>query len=183
LLRASGWRVLFEGFPESRGVVIVYPHTSNWDFVLGLLAKWSIGQPIRWVGKETLFRGATGAVVGRILRRWGGSPVDRHRPSRAVEQMAATIESHDCWLGLSPEGTRKWRDHIRSGFYHLACRLDVPVGLGFIDYRRKVIGLTHFVRMTGSVESDLDRLREYYRDISGRYPAQAAMIRFRDTAR
>lgn len=164
--------------------MIVYPHTSNWDFVLGVLAKWKIGLPIRWVGKETLFRGPKGAVAGWILRRLGGSPVDRHQTSGAVEQMAGIIEARPwCWLGLSPEGTRKWSDHVRSGFYHLALRLDLPLGLAFIDYRRKVIGLTQFVRLSGHVEADLARLRDYYQDKSARYPRQAAEIRFRGSAR
>jgi 1-acyl-sn-glycerol-3-phosphate acyltransferase len=52
-----GWHVVFDGLPAPRGIAIVYPHTSNWDFVLGLLAKWAVGLPIRWVGKESLSRG------------------------------------------------------------------------------------------------------------------------------
>jgi 1-acyl-sn-glycerol-3-phosphate acyltransferase len=63
-----GWRVAFDGLPGPKGVAIVYPHTSNWDFVLGLLAKWTIGLPTRWVGKESLFKGVAGVTLGRLMR-------------------------------------------------------------------------------------------------------------------
>ncbi len=51
VLAAFGWRVEFDGLPGPKGIVIVYAHTSNWDFVIGLLAKWAVGLPIRFVGK------------------------------------------------------------------------------------------------------------------------------------
>lgn len=180
LLRSAGWQVRFDGLPGPKGVAIVYPHTSNWDFVVGLLAKWTIDLPVRWVGKETLFRGLSGATLGRLMRAWGGRPVDRHHPRGAVEQLALLIQSESwCWLGLSPEGTRRRTDHIRSGFYHLALRLDLPVALVYIDYRRKEVGVTEFVRMSGDVERDLQTLRSFYADKVGRYPADAGTIAFR----
>jgi 1-acyl-sn-glycerol-3-phosphate acyltransferase len=180
LLRAFGWRVVFDGLPEPRGIIIVYPHTSNWDFVLGLLAKWVIDLPVRWVGKESLFRGLTGATLGRLMRAWGGRPVERHIASGAVEQLAALMRSEPWfWLGLSPEGTRRYTDHIRSGFYHLALALDVPVGLAYIDYATRTIGLTRFERMSGDVKRDLALLRAFYSDKFGRKPDQASRIAFR----
>jgi 1-acyl-sn-glycerol-3-phosphate acyltransferase len=179
-LALAGWRVRFKGLPGPRGIAIVYPHTSNWDFVIGLLAKWTLDLPIRWVGKETLFRGVTGATLGRLMRLWGGRPVDRHHPSGAVEQLAELMHSEPWfWLGLSPEGTRRHTDYIRSGFYHLALKLDLPVALAYIDYRTREVGVTEFMRMTGDREHDLDRLRQYYADKTGRFPTQAGTIAFR----
>jgi len=180
LLALFGWRVRFDGLPGPRGVAIVYPHTSNWDFIVGLLAKWSMNVPIRWVGKETLFRGLTGATLGRLMRLWGGRPVDRHNPSGAVEQLAQMMQSEPWfWLGLSPEGTRRHTDYIRSGFYHLALKLDLPVALAYIDYRTREIGVTRFVRMNGDQERDLELLRVYYGDKVGRFPRKAGTIAFR----
>ena len=180
LLRAFGWTVDFDGLPGPRGVLIVYPHTSNWDFILGLLAKWTIGLPLRWVGKESLFRGLTGATLGRLMRIWGGRPVDRHHASGAVAQLNALMRSEPWfWLALSPEGTRRHLDHLRSGFYHLALAADVPVGLAYIDYPRKRIGVLEFVRMSGDPVHDLARLRAYYADKHGRHPALESDIRFR----
>lgn len=181
LLAAFGWRVEFDGLPGPKGILIVYPHTSNWDFVIGLLAKWTVGLPIRWVGKESLFRGLTGATLGRLLRAWGGRPVDRQRASGAVELLAHLMQSENWfWLGLSPEGTRKRQEYLRSGFYHLALRLGVPVGLAYIDYTRRAIGVREFVRMSGDVEHDLAHLRAYYADKAGLRPQNASAIVFRD---
>jgi 1-acyl-sn-glycerol-3-phosphate acyltransferase len=180
VLRLLGWRVEFVEPPGPRGIVIVYPHTSNWDFVVGLLAKWAIGVPLRFVGKESLFRGLTGATLGRLMRLWGGRPVDRHRASGAVQQLAALMRSEPWfWLALSPEGTRRYQDHLRSGFYHLALALQVPVGLAFIDYGRRSVGVTRYVRMSGEVDDDLRLLRGYYADKRGLRPLQASAIAFR----
>jgi 1-acyl-sn-glycerol-3-phosphate acyltransferase len=180
VLRALGWHVEFAEPPGPRGIIIVYPHTSNWDFVIGLLAKWALDLPLRFVGKESLFRGFTGATLGRLMRLWGGRPVDRHRASGAVEQLAQLMRSEPWfWLALSPEGTRKSQDHLRSGFYHLALAMQVPIGLAFIDYGRKSVGVRDYVRMSGDVAADLQLLRDFYADKKGLYPQQASAIAFR----
>jgi 1-acyl-sn-glycerol-3-phosphate acyltransferase len=180
LLASVGWRVDFAGLPGPKGILIVYPHTLNWDFVLGLLAKWAVGLPIRWIGKESLFRGATGLALGWLMRACGGRPVDRRAASGAVDALARMMQAEDwCWLGLSPEGTRKRLDDLRSGFYYLALRLDVPVGLAYIDFARRRIGVREFFRMSGDLERDLTHLREFYADKMGRYPQQASRIAFR----
>lgn len=180
LLQLAGWRVRFDGLPGPKGIAIVYPHTSNWDFVIGLLAKWTLALPIRWIGKESLFRGFTGATLGRLMRVWGGRPVNRQQASGAVEQLAALMQSEPWfWLGLSPEGTRRHTDHLRSGFYHLALRLDLPVALAYIDYQSKEVGVERFIKMSGNTERDLQLLREFYADKLGRHPEQASTIAFK----
>jgi 1-acyl-sn-glycerol-3-phosphate acyltransferase len=182
LLGLFGWRVEFDGLPGPKGILIVYPHTTNWDFVIGLLARWAVDLPVRWVGKETLFRGITGATLGRLLRRWGGRPVDRQHPCGAVDTLATLMQAEPWfWLGLSPEGTRRRQDYIRSGFYHLALRLDLPVGLAYIDFARKRVGVREFVRMSGDTARDLDVLKAFYADKVGRFPDRASRIAFRST--
>jgi len=180
LLALFGWQVDFEGLPEPKGILIVYPHTSNWDFVIGLLAKWVIGVPLRWIGKESLFRGITGATLGRLMRLWGGRPVNRHHASGAVEQLAMLMRNEPWfWLALSPEGTRKHQGHLRSGFYHLALKMNVPVGLAYIDFARKRVGVHDFIRLSGDEAGDLALLTRFYADKPGRYPQRASTIAFR----
>ncbi|MGE5337663.1 MAG: 1-acyl-sn-glycerol-3-phosphate acyltransferase [Gemmatimonadota bacterium] len=183
LLGLFGWRVDFNGMPGPKGVAIFYPHTSNWDFVIGLLAKWVIAVPVHFVGKESLFRGFTGATLGRLMYLWGGRPVDRHHASGAVEQLAALMRKEDFfWLALSPEGTRSYLPFLRTGFYYLALKLDLPVGLAYIDYARKRIGVTEFARMTGDEARDLATIRAYYADKVARHPEKASAIAFRNRA-
>jgi hypothetical protein len=84
LLRLAGWQVRFGGLPARQGVAIVYPHTSNWDFVVGMLAKWAIGIPVDLLGQGQ-------PVSLPLFGRWlalGGRPVDRYAPRGIVGQMA-----------------------------------------------------------------------------------------------
>jgi 1-acyl-sn-glycerol-3-phosphate acyltransferase len=176
LLRLLGWQVLFEPLPGPRGVVIVYPHTSNWDFAVGYLARLAIGLPFRWIGKDTLFRWP----VAGLLRRMGGTPVNRREPTGLIGRLAAEVTGQPwMWLVLAPEGTRSHTDHWKSGFYHLALAAHLPVGLAFIDYRGRSVGLTTYLSPSGDEEKDLGALRAFYADKVGRFPGQASDIRFR----
>jgi 1-acyl-sn-glycerol-3-phosphate acyltransferase len=176
VLALLGWRVDVVWPPVPRCVVIVYPHTSNWDFVVGYLAKMAIRVPVQWVGKHTLFRWP----FGRALRRMGGIPVNRREAAGLVEELAREMRSRAwMWLAIAPEGTRARTDHWKSGFYRLAVAADVPVGLAFIDWGRRVVGLREYVRMSGDEERDLSLIRDAYAGKTGRRPDQAAPIRFR----
>lgn len=180
LLKLAGWCVRFDGFPAAKGIVLVYPHTSNWDVVWGMLARWTIAQPVNFVGKDSLFRGITGATVGRFLRAFGGRPVVRSRSTGAVQQLAALMDSEPWfWLAIAPEGTRSFRPYWRSGFYHLALARDLPVVLASIDYGRREVAVDHVLRMSGDVDRDLAAIRAYFADRRGRHPAKAGTIAFR----
>jgi len=157
-------------------VVIVYPHTSNWDFVVGYLAKIASGLPLRWIGKHSLFRWP----VDGLLRRMGGIPVHRGASAGFIDRLVEEFERRPrIWLALAPEGTRSHTDHWKSGFYRLALAARVPVGLAFIDYRTRLVGLTTYLVLTGTEEEDLDRIRAFYRDKVAKFPGQASDIRFR----
>jgi len=86
------------------------------------------------------------------------------------------------WLALSPEGTRGFRDHLRSGFYHLALAMQVRSAWPSSDYGRKSVGVRDYVHMSGDVAADLQLLREFYADRHGLYPEKAATIAFRKRA-
>jgi hypothetical protein len=179
LLALFGWRVNFAPLPGPRGVVVVYPHTSNWDFVIGLLAKWAVGIRFRWLGKEALFQGVCGAVLGPLFRAWGGQPIERGANTGAISRLAQQINAADeYWLALAPEGTRKYRDSWRSGFYHIALTAQVPVGMACIDYGTKEVRLVSYAMLTGDLDADLACIREAYRACRGLKPACAAPIVF-----
>jgi len=174
-----GWRVYFDGLPAAQGVAIVYPHTSNWDFVIAMLAKLSMGIEIHFWAKDSLFR-IPG--FGRLLTRLGGVPVDRHAPGGVVEGMVrqfaqAQEEGRMCWLGLSPEGTRSYQPGWRSGFYRLAVQSGLPLGVGTLDYGRRELRLQHFIRLTGQLEVDYARIEAIVGQARGYHPQQAAPVR------
>ncbi len=184
LLRAAGWKIFFEGLPAQQGVLIVYPHTSNWDFVVMIVAKWAVGVPVRFWGKDKLFRIP---LFGRWLRWVGGVPVDRTSPhgvtKQALEIFAAKKASGSYfWLGLAPEGTRKHIPGLRSGFYRTALGAGVPLGLVSLDYTKREIRVMDFIRLTGDEDLDMARIAASFTGVQGRIPANAAPFKLLDAS-
>lgn len=178
LLRLAGWRVTYHGFPTRQGVAVVYPHTSNWDFVVMVLAKWTVGIPARWWGKDSLFRVP---VLGRWMRWLGGIPLDRSSPRGVVGEMVAVFEAAKAndellWLGLSPEGTRRHTPGWRSGFYQVAHGAQVPVALIRLDYGRREVRITDFIHLSGDMDADYARMADIYAGVQGCRPQQASPI-------
>ncbi|MBI5257543.1 MAG: 1-acyl-sn-glycerol-3-phosphate acyltransferase [Burkholderiales bacterium] len=181
LLRALGWRLVFDGLPSRQGVLILYPHTSNWDFPVALLAKWGIGIPVHFWGKHTLF---DWPLFGRWLRSLGGIPVLRHAPQGVVAPMierfrTAIARDEFLWLALSPEGTRRRTEAWRSGFYQVAVGAGVPLALAFIDYPSRRIGIAGFLRLSGDTGQDLPAIAARLAHFRGKRPQQAAPIRLK----
>jgi 1-acyl-sn-glycerol-3-phosphate acyltransferase len=178
-LRLGGWTVDFDGLPARQGVLIVYPHTSNWDFIVGILAKWAIGiQAVFW-GKDTLFRVP---LFGAWLRWLGGVPVDRSGPRGIVGDMVRRLEearAQDAffWLVLAPEGTRSLRPHWRSGFYQVAVGAGVPLALAHLDYGRRRVGVHSCLRLGGDPVADLAEIARRLGPARGCRPDQATPIR------
>jgi 1-acyl-sn-glycerol-3-phosphate acyltransferase len=182
LLHLAGWRIRFDGTPPGCGVIIAYPHTSNWDFVVGIVTVWAVGIPLVFLGKDSLFRIP---LLGRLMRRWGGLPVDRSRSSGVITDMAAQLRAAQArgerrWLALAPEGTRQREAQWRSGFYHIAVQAGVPIGLAYFHFGRREIGVAGYLMPTGNVEQDLQRIAAIYAAVAqGLHPDLAAPIRFR----
>lgn len=179
ILKRLGWRVTFDGLPALQGVLAVYPHTSNWDFVVLILVKWAIGIPVRFWGKDKLFRIP---LFGRWLSWVGGVPVDRTSArgvvGQAVDQFArARSQGQYFWLALAPEGTRKLIPGWRSGFYQTTLQADVPLGLARIDYRLREVAVMDFIRLTGDETADFKRIASTYEGVTGCIPGNAAPIR------
>jgi len=157
-LRIMGWR--FEGtLPDDRRcVVIAAPHTSGWDMPYMLACAPLLGGRISWMAKHTLFRWPWGF----FLRRLGGISIDRTARHQVVSQMAALFrERAELVLAVAAEGTRGYRDHWKSGFYHIAREAGVPIVCSFLDYATKRAGLGISVLPTGEVSKDMDLIRGF----------------------
>jgi 1-acyl-sn-glycerol-3-phosphate acyltransferase len=182
LLRRLGWTVRFEGLPALQGVLAVYPHTSNWDFVVLVIVKWAVGIPVRFWGKDTLFRIP---LFGRWLAWLGGVPVERTSArgvvAQAVDQFEqARIAGEYFWLALAPEGTRKKIAGWRSGFYQTAVQAKVPLGLVRLDFCRHEVDVLDFIQLTGDEGQDFARIAKSFEGVVGRVPGNAAPIRLID---
>lgn len=176
LLRLFGWRSVLVWPTEPRGVIIVYPHTSNWDFIIGMLFRIGHGLPANWIGKAEMFP----QPFAGVLKRLGGIPVDRRRATGFLDALLEEFRRRDwIWVAIAPEGTRSRADHLKSGFYQLAVAAGVPVALGYIDYSSRTVGIDTYLRMSGDRDADLARIRDFYADKRGRRPELAGQLRFR----
>ena len=174
LLNLAGWNFRWKELPGPHGIAVVYPHTSNWDFFVGLFAKWAITKQFRWLAKDSLFRGP----MGPIMRYWGGVAIDRSAPQGAITRLAQTMRASDWfWLAITPEGTRGYRPYWKSGFYRMALAAQVPVVLVKIDYGRKVLDVTQTLVMTGDEAADMAAIALAFEGVVARHPENAAPIR------
>jgi len=174
VLHLFGWSLRFKPLPGPHGIAVVYPHTSNWDFIVGLFGKWAVGVPFRWIAKESLFHGPLGA----LMRYWGGLPVERRAtPSGATQRLAERINASDwMWIAITPEGARAHRPHWKSGFYHLALAAQVPLVLIALDFGKKEIRVLDTLRLSGDLDADMAAIRASYAGVTALYPDQAAPI-------
>jgi len=178
VLRLLGWRLEFNGMPGPLGVAVVYPHTSNWDFPIAMLAKWAIGVQARFMAKDTLFKWP---VFGAWLSALGGMAIDRSQTQGVVGQMvehfaACKASGEMFWLGVAPEGTRKYQTGWKTGFYHIAHQSDVPLLLVRFDHGRKVIGVDQCIRLSGDMDADFLRLAKAYKGVRGYHESKASPI-------
>lgn len=178
LLRLSGWRV--DGVvPElDHFVIIGVPHTSNWDGVVFLSCRAIDGRPVYFLSKQSLFWWP----LGPVLRRLGGVPIDRSNPAGLVEGLVQRFQTSDSFiLAIAPEGSRRRRDHWRSGFYRIAVAAGVPVVVAAMNHRTRVVSMSPPIPLTGDVRADMDRIRAFAEPrMAGRYPAQAGPARLRE---
>lgn len=173
-LHLFGWKMLYRPLPGPRGILVVYPHTSNWDFPIGLFGKWALDHPFRWLAKDSLFRLP---VIGKWFVALGGQPVDRSAAQGMIRAQAERLNAAPWyWLAITPEGTRGYKPNWKSGFYHLALEARVPLVLVYMDYRTKELSVKDHVYLTGDQERDMAAIRAVYEGHPGKYPANAAPI-------
>jgi 1-acyl-sn-glycerol-3-phosphate acyltransferase len=184
--KLAGWRIDFEGYPAPRGVIIVYPHTSNWDFLVGIFTKWSLGIPLNFWAKEGLFTGAAKYTLGPLMGYWGAIKVERSASNGAVAQTITAMNAKPvAWLALAPEGTRSLAPGIKSGFYRVATQMQVPLGIAYFDYGKKLVKLREFVMLSGDEQSDLAMIEAYYKaeGVRGHKPELESPFRFVNDAK
>ncbi|QYJ75401.1 lysophospholipid acyltransferase family protein [Shewanella sp. FJAT-52076] len=169
LMKLTGWR--FEGeLPALPSYIItVAPHTSNWDFIVGVMARGALGERIHFLGKHQLFI----PPWGWFFRAIGGSPVDRRKNNNLVDAVSALFEEDKNFkLALAPEGTRSKVSRWKTGFYHIAVKAKVPIVTVGLDFAECTVVLGPARATTGDMQADMDAIIAFYRGIKGRFPKQ-----------
>ncbi len=167
-LALARWRIVGRVPDQPKFVAIVAPHTSNWDFPLGVLVMFALDLKVHWFGKDTLFR----TPLGPLFRLLGGRPVNRAVPEGVVDEMAAVVRAEPRFiLALAPEGTRKRVARWRTGFYHIAERADIPILPVSFDWAKREVTLGTLMRPTGDIAADFALLQGKFRREMARNPA------------
>jgi len=165
VLRLGRWRLIGEWPDRAKLVVVVAPHSSNWDAIWGIAAKVAQGLGIVFIGKQEAFWGP----LGWLLRLFGGVPVDRSAPGGIVDQVANQMrEAERMWFVLAPEGTRRKVDKWKTGFWKIARRAQVPVFCVAFNYPDRTIHLGPLVWMTEDMEADVRRVRGLFAGYRGK---------------
>lgn len=164
----QGWKVVAGIPPEvKKAVVIVVPHTSNWDFIYGMNVKNKYKMQATYFAKKELFKWP----LKTILEKTGGVRVDRSSPKDMVSQIVEKVhEADSMYIVIAPEGTRGPTEKWKTGFYQIAMQANIPILLAFIDYKTKTAGIDELFYPTGDKEKDFEHFKQYYSKVYGKNP-------------
>jgi 1-acyl-sn-glycerol-3-phosphate acyltransferase len=157
----------------SKCLVVVYPHTSNWDFPVGVLFREVTGISIGFVAKHSLFK----PPLGWIMKRMGGKPVVRTGNTNFVEGVAKIFAENETFrLCLTPEGTRSKTDKVKSGFHYMARAANVPIVFCAFEWDTKTMRWSEPYEVTEDYEDTLKSFHDFFRGTIGYAPELAYEI-------
>ncbi len=166
-LKMLGWQLKGTLPAESKLVFAIGPHTSNWDFLVGLLTMFALDIKVNWLGKSTIFAWP----VKNMFVRWGGVPVHRDAPAGFVEEVASLIKQRErLHIAIAPEGTRSKTGRLKTGFLRIALAADIPVLRISIDFPSKTILFGDLFYPTGDIEKDERNCYAYFQKFTGKIP-------------
>lgn len=165
--KVLGWQLVGE-FPDvKKCVVIVIPHTHWLDFPLGVIVRKVLNREIHYIGKKSLFQ----PPFGWFFRWMGGTPVDRSKKQKMVDAVADVFDSKEIFrFALAPEGTRKKVKALRTGFYYIAKKAQVPIVMVAFDYGKKQVKFSEPLWTTDNINLDFRKVRQFFKGVKGRIP-------------
>lgn len=168
-LKMLGWKLVGKIPDDAKKCVItVAPHTSISDFILGRLAYCSINMSVKFLIKKEFF---DYPILRSLLTKLGGIPVDRSRSNNIVNQVSALFNKYETLnIIIAPEGTRKLVHNWKKGFYYIALKAEVPIVLGFLDFKKKELGFGPTLYPTGNFDEDWKFMENFYRGITAKHP-------------
>ena len=175
-LRLFGWRVVQPSHELKRCILIGAPHTRNWDFPLAILGMSALNIKAIWVAKKSLFRGP----LKYIFNSLSGIPLNRKFCSSFLLEISYLLKNKDeRIIAMMPEGTRSKKDYWMPGFYHIAANENIPIALGYIDYKKKIIGIGNVIQPS-TVEADMKIIQDFYFDKVGKVTRNKSEVMLRD---
>lgn len=170
ILKLLGWKSIGQEklSKYKKFILIVAPHTSNWDFPLGLLLRKSSAlEYVKYLGKDSLFR----PPFGWVFRSLGGYPVDRSKNNNMVQSIVDLFNSKEEFaIVMAPEGTRKKVDHFKTGFYYIAKAAGIPIIPCIFDYGKKECRYLDPILCSEDTEKDIKHIESLFRGVHGKNP-------------
>lgn len=167
VLNILGWHITGQLPQKSKFVVAVAPHTSNWDFVVGIAAMLAMNLRIRFLGKKAIFIWP----FKSLLKRWGGIAIDRNSKHGVVGQMVQQFTHREQFiLALAPEGTRSKTKEWKSGFLQIAYQANVPVVPVSLDFAQKQIKFNPAIDISENIDLELSNFKKLFRDVCAKNP-------------
>lgn len=174
IFKRMGWKASINVDVPKKCVLVVAPHTSNWDFIIGELMYQSImaDNNANFLIKKDWFRFPFNYLFGPL----GGVPVDRGHSNSLVNQLVTEFEKRETMrLAITPEGTRKANAKWKRGFYHISRLANVPILLVYLDYGKKQAGIDKVFTPTGDEEADIQFIKDYFSQFQAKNPAGFAV--------
>ncbi|MDN3653181.1 lysophospholipid acyltransferase family protein [Thalassotalea ponticola] len=167
LFELIGWRFVGEFPAQQKMIMAVAPHTSNWDFIIGVIAKLALDVKLHFLGKHTIFVWP----LKPILLSLGGIAVDRRSAHGVVGQMVDQFNQHEqLILALSPEGTRSKVEHWRTGFLQIARQANVPVFPIQFNFKKKQIEFMPLRYIGDDIDRELAEFKALFDANSAKKP-------------
>ena len=171
LFKLMGWKAVVTVPMGDKYVIALAPHTSNFDFILGLFYSRATGFRCDFLMKKEWFFWP----LGILMRSLGGIPVCRDKKTSMTDRLAqiasARKEFHLC---VTPEGTRSRTEEWKKGFYYIALKAGIPILLFGADYPSKKIRCTQMIIPDGDVDRQMRDIKTYFKDFTGRHPEKFA---------
>jgi len=168
ILKLMGWKI-DPHTPEGidKAIIVVGPHTSNWDFIVGRLAFYTYGMPVKILIKKDLFF----PPLGWLMKAIGGVPIDRKSKNNFTDQAVDVFNSFDkVYMVFTPEGTRSYNPNWKKGFYYISLKAQVPIYIAYMDFEKKVGGFLEPLTPTGDVQKDIAYIKEKLSQYKGKFP-------------
>lgn len=155
-----------EPFP-AKYIIALAPHTSNWDFIIGMLFCRAKNFNCNFLMKKEWFFWP----LGKLMHKLGGIPVYRSKKTGLTDIVAEKTKEMDTFrLCITPEGTRKANKEWKKGFYYIALKANIPILLYGLDYKRKLIKCSRTFIPTGNVGKDMEEIKQYFTEFEGKHP-------------
>ena len=169
IFKLFGWKVIgSKPANHKKFIIVVAPHTSNYDFLVGVAARAIMKLNSAYLGKKELF---DLPLIGWFFKAVGGIPVDRSKKTNMVDQVVEYIQSSDpdkeLAVCITPEGTRSYAEKWKTGFWHIAQTANIPIVMVGFDYKRKVVEFKEPFLVTEK-EADVEMMKAYFRTIPGK---------------